>query len=251
MNVLLLQLVGLILRPTGCEDWLYPQVWAAMWVLNPQSGIRLKRLLCSMRSLIEYFACIANQVALCCGLKLVAGCIIFKTSWEGLSCRAILAAVLQVWGYILRTTNLSVVGSCLSWNWRNVMKAISHQHWSCGSLAKDLSLSQFWSFLLSRPKPQQLKDPLLYANLVIQGPREFSTSWQVVFSQLVQINHNKANCSMPWLADPWDMFKKYSFVHKLFNLSPELTDTKQNEQIIWETVDSDPEKKMMKWVSNG
>lgn len=37
---------------------------------------------------------------------------------------------------------------------------------------------------------------------------------------------------MPWLADPWDMFKKYSFVHKLFNLSPELTDTKQNEQII-------------------
>lgn len=149
------------------------RVWAVMWVLNPQSRICLKRLLCLMRPLIEYFACVANQVALCHGLKLATGCVVFRTSWEGLSYSPMSAAVLQVWGYLPRTTKPSVVGGCLSWNWKNVMKAISHQHWGCGSLAKGLSLSQPWGFALSRPKPQKLKDPLLYANWVIQGPREF------------------------------------------------------------------------------
>ena len=58
---------------------------------------------------------------------------------------------------------------------------------------------------------------------------------------------------MPWPADPQDMFKKYSFIQKLLNLSPALTDTKQNEQVILETVASDPEKKndgmSFKWLN--
>lgn len=70
-----------------------------------------------LRPPFECAICGANQVVLCCGLRLATGCVGSEACWEELQSGQVQPLPVLTQGHLVGATKQNAVGSGLCWYW--------------------------------------------------------------------------------------------------------------------------------------